>query len=156
VHAVLNHNNQWAYGGNESIVNTYGRYYTWYAVADSRNLCPTGWHVPNDDEWTTLITYLGGNGIAGGKLKETGTAHWKTSNTGATNESGFTALPDGYHNYLGGYSVWGDISSWWSSTEYSTTSTSYCFIENKSRSIGGSGRFFFPKQTGFGVRCLRD
>src|SRR4029078_12512714 len=80
---------QWAYKGEESNVATYGRLYTWYAVADSRNVCPTGWHVPSDAEWTTLTTYLGGESVAGGKLKENGTVHWESPNTGATNESGF-------------------------------------------------------------------
>src|SRR5688500_14669040 len=64
---------QWAYNGEESIVATYGRLYTWYAVTDSRNVCPTGWHVPSDAEWTTLTTYLGGESVAGDKLKENGT-----------------------------------------------------------------------------------
>src|SRR5664279_2839934 len=66
---------QWAYDGNESDVSIYGRLYTWYAVTDSRNICPTGWHVPTDAEWTTLNTYLGDDSVAGGKLKETGITH---------------------------------------------------------------------------------
>ena len=70
---------QWAYDGNESNVATYGRLYTWYAVTDTRNVCPTGWHVPTDAEWTTLTTFLGGESVAGGKLKETGTTHWAST-----------------------------------------------------------------------------
>jgi uncharacterized protein (TIGR02145 family) len=97
---------QWAYDGNESNVATYGRLYTWYAVTDKRNVCPTGWHVPTDIEWTTLTTYLGGVRVAGGKLKETGTTHWQYPNTGATNETGFTALPSGYRDSDGTY---GDV-----------------------------------------------
>jgi uncharacterized protein (TIGR02145 family) len=109
---------QWAYDGNEGNVATYGRLYTWYAVNDSRNVCPTGWHVPSDPEWTTLTTYLGGESVAGSKLKETGTTHWQSPNTGATNETGFTALPgslryqDGMFDFIGGYGYW------WSSTEH--------------------------------------
>ena len=94
---------QWAYEGNENYVDTYGRLYTWWAVTDNRNVCPTGWHVPTDDEWTKLVVFLGGKddgyGIwnaAGGKLKEAGTKHWSSPNTGAVNSLGFTALPGGY------------------------------------------------------------
>jgi uncharacterized protein (TIGR02145 family) len=83
------------YDDKESYVNTYGRLYNWYAVTDPHNICPTGWHIPTDEEWTILETFLGGSSIAGGKLKETNFAHWNNPNTGATNESGFTALPGG-------------------------------------------------------------
>ena len=72
--------------------------YNWYAV-NTGKLCPEGWHVPTDDEWTILTDYLGGKSVAGGKLKETGTSHWLSPNTGATNETGFTGLPTGYRNY---------------------------------------------------------
>jgi len=100
---------QWAYDGNESNVATYGRLYTWYAVTDIRGVCPIGWHVPTDAEWTTLSIFLGGDNVAGGKLKETGTTHWTTPNIEATNETDFTALPGGSRSnsgafgYIGGY-----------------------------------------------------
>src|SRR5664280_2965928 len=71
---------QWAYGNDENNVPTYGRLYTWYAVTDSRSVCPTGWHVPIDTEWNALTTYLGGESVAAGKQKETGTTHWTTPN----------------------------------------------------------------------------
>ncbi len=74
---------------------TYGKLYNWHTVADSRNIAPTGWHVPSDAEWAILIEYLGGSDVAGGKLKETGTTHWYNPTTEATNESGFTGLPGG-------------------------------------------------------------
>ena len=79
----------------------YGRLYSWEVA---QRVCPTGWHLPTDAEWTTLTDYLGGKNVAGGKLKETGTEHWFSPNTGATNESGFTALPGGiviYAAYFG-------------------------------------------------------
>jgi len=78
---------------NNSII--YGKLYNWYAINDSRSIAPMGWHVPTDVEWTTLITYLGGESIAGGKLKETGIIHWETPNGDATNTSIFTGLPGG-------------------------------------------------------------
>jgi uncharacterized protein (TIGR02145 family) len=86
---------QWAYGGDEANVAVRGRLYTWFAVMDSRNICPTGWHVPIDGEWTILVDYLGGASAAGGKLKQTGTAYWLPPNTAATNSTGFSAVPVG-------------------------------------------------------------
>jgi len=97
--------------------NSYGALYNWYAVSTGK-LCPTGWHVPTDAEWTTLTTYLGGESVAGGKLKELGTTHWTTPNTGATNETGFAALPGGYIYYDGTFDFIGNIGGWWSATEY--------------------------------------
>ena len=110
-------------------VATYGRLYNWYAVADSRNIAPTGWHVPSDAEWKQLEMYLGmsqseADGLAvrgtteGGKMKEAGTTHWLNPNTGATNESGFSGLPGGYRGYNGSYYGIGGIADFWSSTEY--------------------------------------
>ena len=73
----------------------------------SKNACPTGWHVPTDAEWTTLTGYFGGESVAGGKLKEPGTTHWNSPNTGADNSSGFTALPGGYRNCNGTFTALG-------------------------------------------------
>jgi uncharacterized protein (TIGR02145 family) len=145
---------QWAYDGNESNVATNGRLYTWYAITDSRNVCPTGWHVPTNAEWSTLTTYLGGESIAGGKLKETGTSHWTTPNTGATNESGFTALPSGYRGSFGTYMDVRYYGYWWSSSEHFSTSAYGRFLYYISRDV--SGYNYFEKHFGFSVRCLRD
>ncbi len=128
---------------------TYGALYNWYAVADSRNIAPAGWHVPTDAEWTTLTTYLGGENVAGDKLKEVGTAHWITTNTGVTNISGFTALPGGYRNMgIGNYSFW------WSSTENFAAAT--IWIRKMYISYSNVAREDWPKNEGFYVRCLRD
>ena len=81
------------YRNDPDFSRVYGKLYNFYAVTDVRNVCPAGWHVPAHDEWIVLQDYLGGWEIAGGKLKERGTVHWRDPNTGATNESGFTALP---------------------------------------------------------------
>jgi uncharacterized protein (TIGR02145 family) len=144
---------QWAYYGDESNVNAYGRLYTWYAVTDTRNVCPTGWHVPTDAEWTTLTTYLGGDSVAGGKLKETGITHWTTPNTGATNETGFTALPSGYRYLDGSINNSGLIGFWWSSTEYSATDAYFSFMICYFSTLR---RLYDNKKYGFSVRCLLD
>ena len=100
------------YQNNDSLGNIYGGLYQWdemmdYNTSDNGNpgitqgVCPIGWHLPTDSEWTELTDFLGGESVAGGKLKEAGTIHWKSPNTGASNESGFKALPGSYRNDLG-------------------------------------------------------
>ena len=111
--------------------STYGVLYNWTAAMNGaasssadpsgvQGICPTGWHLPSDAEWTTLTTYLGGLSVAGGKMKEAGISHWTSPNTGATNESGFTALPGGYRGDDGRFANIGILGYWWSSTEGST------------------------------------
>jgi uncharacterized protein (TIGR02145 family) len=138
---------------NDAANNTsYGKLYNWYAVADSRNLCPTGWHVPSDAEWTTLVNFLGGSSAAGGKLKSTYSL-WTSPNTGATNESGFSALPGGFRFSNGPYDFTSDYGYWWSSTQFSTTYAWSRFLNSSSSGLGrGNGR----KQGGYSVRCLKD
>jgi len=133
--------------------NPYGALYNWYAIADSRNIAPVGWHVPTDAEWTTLTTYLGGESIAGGKLKETGTSHWSTPNTGATNNTGFTALPGGDRSYDGTFHNNGYNGYWWSSAEYSASSAWYRGMRYDYSRVSRYSDF---KYWGFSVRCLRD
>jgi uncharacterized protein (TIGR02145 family) len=144
---------QWAYDGNVSNVDTYGRLYTWYAAADSRNVCPTGWHVPVDAEWTTLITYLGNESVAGGKLKELGLIHWMTPNTDADNSTGFTALPGGFRYGNGTFGGIGGYGYWWSLSEGSSTYAWYMVMYYNS---GFIDRISNSKSFGFSVRCLRD
>jgi len=131
--------------------NVYGALYNWFTV-NTGKLCPTGWHVPSDTEWTTLTTYLGGVGIAGGKLKETGTSHWYSTYTSVTNETGFTALPGG-ERYIGLFDYIGSNGIWWSSTE---TMTTYAWIRNMCYNYSDVNRSFSIKQDGKSVRCLRD
>jgi uncharacterized protein (TIGR02145 family) len=144
---------QWAYDGNESNVAVYGRLYTWHAITDSRNACPSGWHVPTVDEWTILTTNLGGADVAGGKLKETGLTHWISTNTGVTNESGFTALPAGLRNRAGLFFYIGYTGYWWSATELDAPSAHHRFMGRTSVDVGGSNGF---KGSGFSVRCIKD
>ena len=140
------------YANTPSNSETYGKLYNWHAV-NTGKLCPTGWHVPSDAEWTELTDYLGGESVAGGKLKETGTTHWASPNTGATNETGFTALPGGYRNYLGTFGAIGYRGYWWSATEDSASRAwpRYVF-NNTSNVISGSN----SKVVGYCVRCVRD
>ncbi|MFA5849418.1 MAG: LruC domain-containing protein [Bacteroidales bacterium] len=144
---------QWAYGGNEANVTSYGRLYTWYAVNDSRNICPVGWHVPTDAEWTTLSTFLGGLSVAGGKLKEEGTGHWATPNSGATNSSGFTFLPGGFHRSSGIFDTMGDYGLLWSSTEISTTNAGYLYMSKYNDDLF---MYDYTMSYGFSVRCIKN
>ncbi|OFY43216.1 MAG: hypothetical protein A2X18_09245 [Bacteroidetes bacterium GWF2_40_14] len=144
---------QWAYSGNEENVASYGRLYTWYVVNDSRNICPVGWHVPTNAEWTTLATFLGGLSVAGGKLKEAGTGHWQNPNLGATNSSGFTALPGGYHSSLGFFDTIGYYGLWWSSTEITITNAGYLNMGKDYVELFMSN---YTKSYGFSVRCVKD
>lgn len=139
---------------NNDIVNkdVYGALYNWFTVKTGK-LCPAGWHVPSDTEWTILTTYLGGEKAAGGKLKETGTTHWQSPNTGATNETGFTALPGGERHYAGPYLNLGENGRWWSSTEYLASMT---YIRSVYYLDIYVFRTNFANQNGSSVRCLQD
>ena len=141
-----------AYFGNIANMTTYGKLYNWYAV-NSGKLCPTGWHVPTDSEWTTLTDYLGGESVSGGKLKESGTTHWNSPNTGANNESGFLGLPGGANYSDGAFGSVGFSSFWWSSTEYDID---YAWFRSIGYSSGNVTRDKLRKQSGFSVRCIKD
>jgi uncharacterized protein (TIGR02145 family) len=137
--------------------NTFGALYNWYAVSPTtngnRNVCPVGWHVPTDAEYTLLTDYLGGESVAGGKMKSTGTQYWQSPNTAATNESGFSGLPGGGRNINGTFLDVSNTGYWWSSTENGTNSAWY---RELSYGYGNVGRGNLGKANGFSVRCLRD
>jgi len=132
---------------------TYGKLYNWYAVNDPRGLAPAGWHVATDAEWATIETCLGGSSVAGGAMKKTGTTHWASPNTGATNSSGFTGFPGGYRNYTGTFMQSSYYGFWWSSTEFDTSSA-------MDRYLGFDSALFYTssgvKRFGLSVRCIRD
>ena len=143
---------------------TYGVLYNWTAAMDGeassttnpsgiQGVCPAGWHLPSEAEWTELIDYLGGTSVAGGKLKETGTTHWNTPNTGATNETGFTALPGGYRTNYGSFANIGSYGYWWSATE---VSASYAWSRRMHNNYSNGYRDNYNKVVGFSVRCVRD
>jgi len=146
---------------------TYGALYTYaaatngtpYAGSNVQGVCPTGWHLPSDAEWTQLTDYLGGESVAGGKMKATGDLTtgdglWTSPNTGATNESGFSALPGGNRNYdNGGFFSLGDYVNWWSATEASDT---YAWFHYLYYNNSEAGRGNHNKSNGFSVRCIKD
>ena len=146
--AYCNYNNT----TSTDTIATYGRLYNWYAV-NTGKLCPTGWHVPSDAEGAELIDYLGGRSVAGGKLKETGTTHWNSPNTGATNETGFTALPGGYRKYDRSFLVVGDGGYWWSATEYNSSNA---WSRDMYYHFSTVYWTYYVKEVGFSVRCVRD
>jgi len=144
----------WCYYNNDPLNGAiYGKLYNWYAVNDPRGLAPVGWHVPTNAELTTLSTTLGGDAVAGGKMKVAGTTRWSAPNTGADNSSGFAGLPGGIRGGNGAFSAVGANGSWWSSTEYSTTFARFGGLASNS---GAIARVYDVKQAGFSVRCLRD
>ncbi len=132
---------------------SYGKLYNWYAIADPRNVCPTGWHVPSDAEWTALTTFLGGESVAGGKMKSTGTQFWVSPNVGATNESNFTGLPGGYRYDSGTYGYSGGLGAWWSSTPQDSNNAWYRYLFYY---YGVAYRFDSNKHYGYSVRCIKD
>jgi uncharacterized protein (TIGR02145 family) len=131
---------------------TYGALYNWYAVTTNK-LCPIGWHVSSDADWTTLSFDLEGGTKVGGKLKETGIEHWKSPNTEATNESQFTALPGGYRTFEGAFNYISVSGYWWTSTEYNESSVLFYNLRYK---FGNIYKYRSERNCGFSVRCVRD
>jgi uncharacterized protein (TIGR02145 family) len=158
---------QWAYGGNESNAPLYGRFYTWYALTDSRNICPAGWHIPTDAEWTFMTINLTNNGYGfGGSGDDIGkslaaTSGWITDPTAgnvgndqiSNNSSGFNGISSGYRNIGGSFSSLGYNCYWWSSTENYATAAWLRMISNSSNNIT---QVLSNESHGRPVRCLRD
>ena len=146
----------WCYYNNDPTTEaTYGILYNWFAVNDARGIAPTGWHLPSDAEWTTLTTLLGGETVAGGKMKEEGFCHWVTPNVDATNTSLFTALPGGFRNDSGYYYTIGTSGNWWSSTVLSTN-TGFAYYRYITNNSGSADRSVNNKKIGLSVRFIKD
>lgn len=146
------------FDNDEGYAEPYGALYNWYAVNDERGLCPAGWRVPTDEEWTDLTDYLGGLAVSGGKLKATGNLDdgdglWSPPNTGATNESGFTALPAGMRARLGWFWYLNDIASFWTATERNEEKAWGRRLTNLSQA---TIRTDYLKPIGYSIRCIKD
>ena len=157
-------NEKYCYNNLESNCTIYGGLYQWNEIMQYvttpgvKGICPTGWHIPTDAEWTLVTTFLGGTSVAGGKMKSTGTIEagtglWHSPNTGATNESGFTSVPAGYRVGSGTFNYVGSLGYWWSSTEFGTYPAWFRSMYYYGSDVSSyNGR----KDYGFSVRCLRD
>jgi uncharacterized protein (TIGR02145 family) len=145
-----------------SNLTSYGYLYNWYAAAgiftdggqSTKNICPSGWHVPTDAEWTTLTDTLGGLSVAGGKMKSTGTTYWNSPNTGATISSDFSALPGGWRVNTGSFNNIRNIAFFWSATENSSNNAWNRSLVNDSGIVNRTSTN--NKSVGASVRCLRD
>jgi uncharacterized protein (TIGR02145 family) len=151
---------KYCYKNDDSNCGVYGGLYEWneamqYSTTEGvQGICPAGWHLPSDAEWTALTAYLGGEVVVGGKLKEAGIAHWYTPNTGATNSSGFTARPGGYKANMGGFGGLTNDAKIWSSSH--TDEPSYAWYRHISYYYEGMSRDTYYKTHGISVRCLQD
>ncbi|MBG0858442.1 MAG: fibrobacter succinogenes major paralogous domain-containing protein [Bacteroidales bacterium] len=143
------------YNNTEDNARIYGRLYNWYvgAFTNPKNVCPEGWHVPTHEEWITLTFYLGDGHRAGGKMKEKGTIHWNRPNTGATDKSGFSALPSGCRYYYGTFEELGEQGLWWSSSEFNLKLALFEGLSAADSSITDNSGF---KSNGFSIRCIKS
>jgi uncharacterized protein (TIGR02145 family) len=132
---------------------TYGKLYNWYAIVDTSNICPDGWHIPSNAEWEILKAYLGGDQTAGGKLKEAGYYHWEIPNIGATNQSRFTGLPGGFRSSDGLFGYIQEYAYWWAADPLDISSA-WCW------GLSFEDPFLyknaFAKSYGLSVRCVKD
>jgi uncharacterized protein (TIGR02145 family) len=131
----------------------YGKLYNWYAVNDPRELAPSGYHVASDAEWNTLSTFLGGDSVSGGALKQTTTCNWLTPNTGATDSSGFTALPGGFRNFFGGFDQVKNQGRFWTADEFNSIDAYICTLFYNNTTITHD---IVQKVLGGSVRLIKD
>jgi len=140
------------YNNDSNIESEYGLLYNWKAVNDDRGIAPNGWHVPTDSELQILENYLGGRGKAGGKMKESGTAHWYYPNY-ASNSSGFTALPGGYRDSNGDFAGFRGFGFLWTSTKSHNSGAWYRYMDHMYLELD---RSYCNKRFGFSIRCVKD
>ncbi len=141
----------WCYYDNDPVNGEkYGMLYNWFAVNDSRGLAPNGWHIPTTREWTDLTEYLGGENVAGGKMKNT--SGWESNGNG-TNESGISGLPGGSRGFIGPFDSVGSFGNWWSSSGDDISHAWYCTLFGSDSKVSGE---YYYEGAGFSVRCVRD
>jgi uncharacterized protein (TIGR02145 family) len=144
------------YNNDSSHAEEFGALYNYYTI-ETGKLCPNGWHVPTDEDWIALESHLDGAAVAGGAMKEMGLDHWKTPNTQASNESGFTALPGGYRSYTGTFNLIRINGYWWSSSERSWYGSTNTVIYRNLKYDGPDVyRHVAEKANGFSVRCVKN
>ena len=140
------------YRNKKKIAKNYGRMYNWYAVVDNRNICPSGWHIPSDEEWAELGKFLGGDLVAGGKMKLNDSTIWREPNLGATNESGFSGLPGG-RQYHSAFFFLHEYGMYWAITEMDKDLAWSRYLTYGSPQLS---RFTYKKYYGLSVRCIKD
>lgn len=146
----------WCYYKNDPANEAvYGKLYNWYAVNDSRGLAPLGWHIPSKEEFITLTTFLGGDLVAGGQMKETGITNWLSPNTGATNESGFTALPSGLRGSDAQFVSNGSNGYWWSNKQADADPNAAVEVGIRFN-LAACYMYWLNKGCGISVRCVKD
>jgi uncharacterized protein (TIGR02145 family) len=153
---------KFCYEDNDANCEIYGGLYQWNEMMQYittpgfKGICPDGWHLPDDPEWTVLINYLGGQEWAGNKMKETGTMHWAGFNADATNESGLTVLPAGGQDYIGNFFDITKAANFWSSSEYTDLNNLVAWYRSLYFHSPGVARQFGDKNSAWSVRCVRD
>lgn len=140
------------YDNDSTYKDLYGALYNGYTIKTSK-LCPAGWHIPSDTEWSVLTDYLGGELVAGGKLKEKGYSHWLEPNAGATGETGFNALPGGSRFMDGSFKLGNEGGNWWSSSDYNSERTWFRGMNNNIEIVIKGP---LEKPNGISVRCVSD
>ncbi len=154
-YAVRNGKPAYCYYNNNPLNEpVFGKMYNWYAVNDPRGLAPNGWHIPTDAEWTKLSTYLGGNEVAGGKMKNT--TKWKLPNVGASNSSGFNGLPGGNRDIDWLFNDSSEIGTWWTATEATEIDDSYAYIRSLLSVSTVLDRNYYYKWAALSVRCVKN
>lgn len=144
----------WCYYENSNDQGkVYGKLYNWYAVNDKRGLAPKGYHIPTDEEWKNMSSYLGGGEKAGGKLKEKGMTHWKIPNAAATNSSGWNGLPGGLNYSFGTFVGMGSTGYWWTSIENGDVTANVYSLSFENSTLFD---LFLNKGVGLSVRCIKD
>ena len=143
------------YNNNPDNDGIYGKLYNWHAL-NTVNLCPTGWHIPTDAEWLELANYLGGEQVAGGKMKST--TGWTSPNINANNKSGFSGLPGGQRDPYGDFTDFGSSGFWWSATidtDYGPNAVIHRYLSSSNGNLG-TNTYYYGKERGMSVRCLKD